>query len=432
MIGSGDFAKLLYWGCVVWPLISVIGIIACHQQQAKIRCHITVSFLLLILTIASFLVKDDFYLSIVWNHDDLTRFLRVMIALGSLIVTLSLYFWAPNQVYVQTSKNKSLINFSIFHLMIGIAILVVGINNFFIALTFLFLLIFLLMMACFFNGGSEITQVGWNYFRYILLFMIIALMGVFVLGLPVSQTHSLLHQFGSFMIAFGVILAIGIFPVFIPFLRLVTMLPSILGGIILFLVPLSFLTLFLRLYQIADYQNPQLFLLTFVCITLLVLLLKEKDDPFLLITPLLVTLTLLAGIFADHIEGIYNVCLMVTMLVIFAPIGYIINKTSYANIFRQWFLWSISAFPPFGIFLACSSLISYLIIVLPWFGWGLLGLFSIRGYLFFQSTKFPLFSKQMLTREGCYLTFIMIISTLLIPFLATHWIYPIAKQFVQN
>lgn len=432
MIGSGDFAKILYWLCVIWPLASIIGILACRYRQAKIQCHFIVSFILIILTIASFLITDDFYLSIIWNHDGLTRFFRVMIAMGAGLVTVYLNFWCPDHLHFSKDKHKLSVHLTLFHLLIATSILSVGINNFFVALVFLAWLIFLLIVACFVVGGSEAIQTGWDYFRYLLMFMAIALVGVFVLGLPLSQTHPLLYSFGSFIIAFGIVVAIGLFPVFISFLRLITILPILIGSIVLFILPLSFLTLFIRLYQIGNYQNPQGFLLGLVFLSLIILLLKEKDDPLQVITPLLVTLTVLAGIFADHVEGVYSVCLMVMMLVFFAPLSYIIQQSSYRESLTDWLIIAVSGFPPFGIFLACSSLVSYLLSTIPLLGWGLLGFFLIRGRVLFKMIKAPLFSKQILMHKGYYLIAIIIAPTLLIPLFANHWLYEIARQFVQN
>ncbi len=432
MASVGDLAKILYWGCVIWPLVGAIGILSCHGQKAKIRCHIIVTIILIVITLLSVMIPNDFNFSILWNYDSFTGFLRVMIALGIIISTFLIKLWMPNRFITSGNEMKTLMNLIFFHVFVCVAMLAVAINNFFILLIFLYLLIFLLLIVCFINGGSEKVKSAWNYFRYILFFMIIALMGVFILALPIVQSYELLPKFGSFILVFGIIQAYGLFPVCTLFYRLVIQLPSLIGSVVLFVVPIVFLSLFVKLFQISGYQNPQLFLIGLNLLSFIIVVLKEKDDLFVLAPFLLIILTGLSAIFANSIEGIYCVCLFVIMLVIFAPLGYLLDKGNLSSVFKNWFKLALSAFPPFGIFYACSVLIAYLVLQLPWLGYSLLTLFFIRGYFLFRNSNYQFFSNEILTKEGYCLIGLIILPSIVLPILSQYWIFQIALQFVHK
>jgi len=160
---------------------------------------------------------NDFYLSVIWKHDELTSFLRVMIAIGSIIASIVLKFMVPGQLSSSGKQKKLSYSLGLYQLIICTAMMAVAINNFFIAQICLHSMIFLSFLACFIHGGGEQIQAAWEYFRYMLFFMIMALMGVFILELSVGQTYPLLPRFGSFILAFSIVQMIGLFPVFITF-----------------------------------------------------------------------------------------------------------------------------------------------------------------------------------------------------------------------
>lgn len=432
MVGAGDLAKILYWSCVLWPITGAIGIYACHHLRARMQCHLAVTLILFCLTIASAFIQDDFYLSMIWNHDGLTCFLRVMIAAGVLLASLLMKFWIFNPSGFSGNEKIILSNLVLFHVLVCVSMMAVAINNIFIALIFLYSLGFLLLLACFLNGGSEQVRVGWNYFRHLLFFMIITLMGVFILGISTVQPYPLLPRFGSFILAFGAIQMAGLFPVSIVFLRLIRTLPIVLGSIAIFIIPIAFLSLFVRLAQIPAYQPPVFFLVVMGGLSVVVILLKEQDNPFLISPFLLVVLAALAGIFSNSFGGIYSFCLLIAVLVLYAPLGCILDKNLCHPVFKGWFMVALSAFPPFGIFFACSVLIADFMTQIPWLGYGLFILFSLRGYSFFKGHKMQLFSQEILTREGYFLMGLILLPSIMFPVLAKYWVFQIAEQFIQK
>lgn len=432
MFGNGDLAKILYWSCVLWPVAGIIGIYACHHQRAKIRCHFIVTIILFFITVASAFIHDDFYLSVIWKHDELTSFLRVMIAIGSIIASIVLKFMVPGQLSSSGKQKKLSYSLGLYQLIICTAMMAVAINNFFIAQICLHSMIFLSFLACFIHGGGEQIQAAWEYFRYMLFFMIMALMGVFILELSVGQTYPLLPRFGSFILAFSIVQMIGLFPVFITFLRFVNHLPTLIGSIIFFIIPVAFLSLFIRLFQISSYQNPQSFLMILGLISFIIIIIKENDDPFLYSPFLITILAALAGIFSNEFQGLYSFCLFITVLVIYAPLGYILRKSPFAVDSRGWFVIAISAFPPFGIFFACAILIASLFAQFPWLGSCLFLLFFVRGFFLFKKNNIQLFSRNIFTKEsGCLLSLIFLPS-LVIPIIAKYWLFQIAMQFIQK
>lgn len=432
-----DLAKLFYWGCVIWPLVGMVGIFACDGQAARARCHFVVSIILIIFTACSACLADDFFLSVIWSSDGLTRFLRFMIAIGAGTSTILLRFWAPRSLFFAKEDKRLLWNLMLFHLLTAVSLLAVGVNNFFIALLFIVILAALLMVGCIFNQGGSTIKAGWGYFRFVLLFTMMAMVAAFLLASVPVENAPYLASFSSALLGLSLILIAGLFPMALPLLGLIMELPLTLGGIGSFIISVPVIATFLRLYQISAYQPPENLLVILVIISLCFIILNEQNrqrSSLCLSALFLVALSILGGIFANHKEGIYSACLFMMALVVFAPLGYMMSQKQRDNqeACEGWVMFALSGLPPVGIFWACSVLFAYLMQTMPIVGAVVLGLFLIRGYILFQKGRNIFFSQGVFTKEIQLILGIIAVQTILLPLLTSSWLQLIALEFIKQ
>lgn len=431
-----DLAKLFYWGCVIWPLVGIVGIFACDGQAARARCHFIVSIILIIITACSACLADDFFLSAIWSSDGLTRFLRFTIAVGAGISTILLRFWAPRSLFFSREDKRLLWNLILFHLLTAISLLAVGVNNLFISLLFIVILAALLMLGCIFNQGSSSIKAGWVYFRLVLLFVVLAVVAAFLLASVPIDNAPYLAKFSSILLSLSLVLIAGLFPMSLSFLGMTMELPLTLGGIGSFILSVPVIATFLRLYQIPAYQPPETLLMILVIVSLCFVILNEQNrqrSSLCLSSLLLVALSILGGIFSNHIEGIYSACLFIMALVVFAPLGYMMSQKQRDNqeACEGWVMFALSGLPPIGIFWACSVLFAYLMQTIPLAVVVILVLFLIRGYILFQKGRNIFFSQGIFTKEIQLILGIIAVQTVLLPLLTSSWLQQIAIEFVK-
>ncbi|EUK18251.1 hypothetical protein [Commensalibacter papalotli (ex Servin-Garciduenas et al. 2014)] len=431
-----DLAKLFYWGCVIWPLVGMIGIFACEGQAARARCHFIVSIILIIITACSAYLADDFFLSAIWSSDGLTRFLRFAIAVGAGISTILLRFWAPRSLFFSKEDKRLLWNLMLFHLLTAVSLLAVGVNNLFLSLLFIVILAALLMSGCIFNQGSSSIKAGWAYFRLVLLFAVMAVVAAFLLASVPIDNAPYLAKFSSVLLSFSLVLIAGLFPMSLPFLGMTMELPLTLGGIGSFILSVPVIATFLRLYQIPAYEPPENLLIILVIVSLCFVILNEQNrqrSSLCLSSLFLVALSILGGIFANHIEGIYSACLFIIALVVFAPLGYMMSQKQrdHQEACEGWVMFALSGLPPIGIFWACAVLFAYLMQTMPMIVVTILGLFLIRGYILFQKGRNIFFLQGMFSKEIQLILGIIAVQTVLLPLLTSSWLQQIAVEFVK-
>ncbi|MDI2112356.1 hypothetical protein [Commensalibacter nepenthis] len=432
-----DLAKLLYWGCVIWPLVGMAGIFACEGQATRAKCHFVISIILVFITAASACLVDDFFLSVVWSSDGLTRFLRFIIAIGAGISTILLKFWAPRSLFFAKEDKRSLWNLLLFHSLIAVSMLAVGVNNLFIALLFIVVLAALLMLGCMLIQGGSSVKAGWGYFRLVLLFAMMAVVSAFLLASVPIDNAPYLAQFSSVLLSLSLVLIAGLFPMSMFFLGLTMELPLILGGIGSFILSVSTIATFLRLYQLPNYQPSANLLIILVVISLCFVIINEQNrqrSSLCLSSIFLIAMSILGGIFANHVEGFYSACLFMMALVIFAPLGYMMSQKQRNNqeACEGWVMLALSGLPPIGIFLACVVLFAYLMQTMPVVGVIIIGLFLIRGYILFQKGRTIFFSPEMFNKEIQLILSIIIVQTLILPFLTSSWLYQISFEFIKH
>ncbi|CAI3926079.1 hypothetical protein [Commensalibacter communis] len=432
-----DLAKLLYWGCVIWPLVGMAGIFACEGQAARAKCHFVISIILIVITAASACLADDFFLSTVWSSDGLTRFLRLIIAIGAGISTVLLTFWAPRSLFFAKEDKRSLWSLLLFHLLITVSMLAVGVNNLFIALLFIVVLAALLMLGCMMMQGGSSIKAGWGYFRLVLLFAMMAVVSAFLLASVPIDNAPYLAQFSSVLLSVSLILTAGLFPMSMFSLGLTMELPLTLGGIGSFILSVPTIATVLRLYQLPNYQPSAYLLIILVIISLCFVIMNEQNrqrSSLCLSSIFLVAMSILGGIFANHVEGVFSACLFMMALVVFAPLGYMMSQKQRNNqeACEGWVMLALSGLPPMGIFWACSVLFAYLMQTLPVAGILIIGLFLIRGYILFQKGRTIFFSPDMFNKEIQLILWIIITQTIIMPFVTSSWLYQISLEFIKH
>ncbi|CAI3926300.1 unnamed protein product [Commensalibacter communis] len=432
-----DLAKLLYWGCVIWPLAGMAGIFACEGQAARAKCHFVISIILIVITAASACLADDFFLSTVWSSDGLTRFLRLIIAIGACISTVLLAFWAPRSLFFAKEDKRSLWNLLLFHLLITVSMLAVGVNNLFIALLFIVVLAALLMLGCMMMQGGSSIKAGWGYFRLVLLFAMMAVVSAFLLASVPIDNAPYLAQLSSVLLSVSLVLIAGLFPMSMFSLGLTMELPLTLGGIGSFILSVPTIATVLRLYQLPNYQPSAYLLIILVIISLCFVIMNEQNrqrSSLCLSAIFLVAMSILGGIFANHVEGVFSACLFMMALVVFAPLGYMMSQKQRNNqeACEGWVMLALSGLPPMGIFWACSVLFAYLMQTMPVAGILIIGLFLIRGYILFQKGRTIFFSPDMFNKEIQLILGIIITQTIIIPFVTSSWLYQISLEFIKH
>lgn len=437
MATLNDLAKLLYWGCVIWPLVGMIGIFACQGQAARARCHFVVSIILIVIAACSACLADDFFVSVVWSSDGFTRFLRLTIAIGAGLSTLLLTFWAPRNLFFVKEDKRLLWNLLLFHFLVAISMLAVAANNLFIALLFIVILAALLMLGCILNQGESGIKAGWSYFRFVLLFAVLALISAFLLASVPVDNAPFLAQFSSILLSVSIVFIAGLFPMSIFFLGITLELPLTLRGIGSFIISVPTIATFLRLYQIPNYQPSENLLITLAITSVIFVILNEQNrqrSSLCLCSILLISMTILGGVFANHIEGIYSACLFIMALVVFAPLGYMMsqNQKEDQGSCEGWVMLALSGLPPMGIFWACSVLFAYLMQIMPIVGGIVLILLLIRGYVLFQKGRTIFFTQDVSKQEIKLIFGIIAMQTVLFPLLMSSWVYQIASEFVKR
>lgn len=434
MLISEGLARLFFWSCIFWPLIG--GIVVATLEYPHIRVRIHHGFLIVLLLLTGIAVISPRYMSnTLWvSDDDLTRFARFLVAIGGVVSAYLLQYWYPQTLRFSNQDKRLRWALALQHFLLAIVMLCVAVNNLFIALLCLFVILIIFIIGAGLNPGYSNLNIGWTFFRINLALFSLAFLGRLLLlenNLTITPTISYIS---SVLLDLGLGLGAGLFPICFMQLRLVKELPLSLGIISTFSMTLPYFITLIRLNKVPAYMPVSLFMifLGFVTLFVLVMEIRGKHYNYLSIASVFLTNLVLMAIFSGHQEGLYAAGLFMVALVILNPLNYIIERRINSEEFSlqsSWLKLALSGLPPFGIFTALLILLGCFLNFIPLAGCILFILIIWWDYNLFYNRPFNLFVKETNNRAMWIIWGCILLQTLFLPFLFSNLLHNISTQF---